>query len=102
MYLMKERRSGYQDRGGERIISRMYSISPSDPERFYLRLLLLHVPGVKSLDELKMIGGRIAVSFRETCIFESIFLQMTVSMGFQMPRQLRNMFANYLWMFSSL
>ena len=68
MYLMKERRSGYQDRGGERIISRMYSISPSDPERFYLRLLLLHVPGAKSLDELKMIGGRIAVSFRETCI----------------------------------
>ena len=45
MYSMTERRSG------DRIISRMYSVSPSDPEKFYLRLLLLHVPGAKRFDD---------------------------------------------------
>ena len=46
----------------------MYSISPSDPETFYFRLLLLHVQGAKCFDDLKMIEGTIAVSFREACI----------------------------------
>ena len=46
----------------------MYSVSPSDPEKFYLQLLLLHVPGAKRFDDLKIIEGTIAVSFHEACI----------------------------------
>ena len=97
-------------RGGDRIISRMYSVSPSDPEKFYLRLLLLHVPGAKRFDDLKMIEGTIAVSFREACIRNHLLTDdseyidaLTEASGFQMPRQLRNMFATtYLCMLSSL
>ena len=76
------------------------NVSPSDPEKVYLRLLLLHVPGAKSFDDLKMIEGTIAVSFREACIRnhhltdDSEYIDaLTEASGFQMPRQLRNMFA---------
>jgi hypothetical protein len=41
-----------RQRGGNRIISRMYSVSPSDPEKFHLRLLLLHMPGARSYTDL--------------------------------------------------
>ena len=34
-----------RQRGGNRIISRMYPVSLTDVEKFHLRLLLLHVPG---------------------------------------------------------
>ena len=40
-------------RNGDNIISRMYSVSPKQHERFYLRILLLHVPGATSFEELK-------------------------------------------------
>ena len=46
----------------------MYSVSPTDPEKFYLRLLLLHVPGATCYDDLKMVDGTLADSFREACI----------------------------------
>lgn len=36
-------------RGGDNILSRMYSISPKEVERFHLRMLLCHVKGAKSL-----------------------------------------------------
>ena len=55
-------------RGGDRIISGMYSISPTDPEKFYLRSLLLHVPGATCYDDLKMVDGLLVDSFREACI----------------------------------
>ena len=84
----------------DRIIIRMYSVSPSDPERFYLRLLLLHVPGARHFDDLKIIEGTIALSFREACIQKHLLTDdseyidaLTEASGFQMPRQLRNMFA---------
>ena len=38
-------------------IDRMYSVSPTDQERFYLRILLLHVPGAKSYTDLKTVDG---------------------------------------------
>ena len=38
-------------RGGDRIISQIYSVSPSDSEKFHLRLLLLHVTGAKGFDD---------------------------------------------------
>ena len=43
----------------------MYLVSPSDPETFYLRLLLLHVPGAKCFDDLKMMGHTIAVCIQK-------------------------------------
>ena len=44
----KERR-----RGGDKVISRMYSASPLDREKFALRCLLLHVKGAASYEDLR-------------------------------------------------
>ena len=37
----------------------MYSVSPSGVERYHLRLLLLHIPGVWSFDDLKTVDGQV-------------------------------------------
>ena len=57
-----------RQRGGQRIISRMYSVSPADSEKFHLRLLLLHVLGATSYDDLKTVSGSLCSNFREACI----------------------------------
>ena len=40
-------------RGGEKTIARMYTVSVKDEERFYLKLLLLHVPGAATFEFLR-------------------------------------------------
>ncbi|GFY13895.1 ATP-dependent DNA helicase [Trichonephila clavipes] len=42
---------------GNRIVSRFYSVSPKDIERFNLRMLLFHVPRAKSFEELRIYEG---------------------------------------------
>jgi hypothetical protein len=49
--------------GGNNIIARMYSVSPRDQERFFLRLLLLHVRGARSFEDLRTVDGTIYESF---------------------------------------
>ena len=87
-------------KGGSKIISRMYSVSPKDRERFYLRMLLLHVPGATSFDELKTIDGQTAVTFHEACKLRHLLDDdrewdntMTEASNFRMPRELRVLFA---------
>ena len=78
----------------------MYSVSPTDPEKFYLRLLLLHVPGVTCYDDLKMVDGIFVDSVREACIKRHLLTDdneyedaLVEASGFQMLRQFRYMFA---------
>ena len=78
----------------------MYSVSPTEPEKFYLRLLLLHVPGARSYEELRTIDGELCESFRTACIQLHLLADDTEyanaiqeASQFQMPRQLRMMFA---------
>ena len=57
-----------RQRGASKIISRMYNASIKEGERFFLRVLLLHIPGATSFDYLKTYEGNILGSFREACI----------------------------------
>ena len=89
-----------RQRGGDRIISRMYSVSPADAEKFHLRLLLLHVPGARSFEEVKTVDGVVATSFRDACLQRHLLADdgeyneaIAEASHFQMPRQLRSMFA---------
>ncbi|XP_065318836.1 uncharacterized protein LOC135926834 [Gordionus sp. m RMFG-2023] len=50
------------------VISRMYSVHPNSGERFFLRLLLLHVCGATSFDYLKTINGILMSTFKEAAI----------------------------------
>ncbi|KAL4101110.1 hypothetical protein QTP88_021130 [Uroleucon formosanum] len=47
------------------VIGRMYHVSPSDSERYYLRLLLLHVIGAKSFEDIRTYNGITFPTFKE-------------------------------------
>ena len=49
-------------------IGRMYFVSPSAGERFYLRTLLTVVRGSTSFEELRTVDGVLYPTFRDTCI----------------------------------
>lgn len=61
-------------RGYRPVIGRMYFIQPTQGERFYLRLLLTHVPGAKSYDDLRRPGPGLppANTFKEAAIARGI------------------------------
>ena len=43
-------------------------VQPSEGERYYLRILLTHVKGATSFDNLKTVNGHLCRSFKEACI----------------------------------
>ncbi|EOD51816.1 putative helicase-like protein [Neofusicoccum parvum UCRNP2] len=53
---------------GKPAIGRMYACSPAAGERFYLRILLLHVPGFSSFDDAKTVDGRRYDTFKQACV----------------------------------
>ncbi|XP_057299513.1 uncharacterized protein LOC130630155 [Hydractinia symbiolongicarpus] len=83
-----------------KIVSRMNSVSPRAGELFYLRMLLLHIHGVTSFEDLKTVDGNVTETFRETCLLRGHLQDDTEwnntsqeAVNFQMPRQLRQLFA---------
>ncbi len=42
-------------------------MSPREGERYFLRLLLLHVTGAKSYDDMRTVDGDVCSSFRQAC-----------------------------------
>ncbi|CAF1168005.1 unnamed protein product [Rotaria sordida] len=84
---------------GENIIGRMYSVSPSDVERYHLRLLLLYTPGACSFDDLKTVDGHVCQTFMEAAKRRGLLRDdteyekcMSEAVIFQMPQQLRTLF----------
>src|SRR6266511_3391465 len=43
--------------GGHKVISRMYTCSPHDTERFYLKLLLNHVQEATCFEDVNIVNG---------------------------------------------
>ena len=87
-------------RGKESIVSRLYSAQPKEGERFYLRVLLLHVPGATSSASLRTYNGQVYETIREACLARGLLendnvwndtLLEVVSVG--TPYQVRQTFA---------
>ncbi|XP_037049075.1 uncharacterized protein LOC119083457, partial [Bradysia coprophila] len=104
-YTFRNNRWNARVQGHEKVIGRMYGVSPHDEERFCLRLLLLHVPGAISYEYLRTFNGVVFERFKEAAIARNLlasdeeferFLQEAAT--FQMPYQLRQSFA-YLCVF---
>ncbi|XP_066933722.1 uncharacterized protein [Clytia hemisphaerica] len=57
-----------RERGHGTVISRMYNASIREGERYFLRVLLLHVPGATSFEYLRTFDGEIYPTFREACL----------------------------------
>ena len=75
-------------------------MSPTDTEKFHLRLLLLHVPGATSYTDLKTVNGVVCAGFQDACIQSHLLTDdnqycetIAEASNFQMPKQLRSMFA---------
>ena len=84
-------------------IGRIYQVQPSTPERFCLRMMLLHCPGATSFEALRTLNGHEYPSFKDAaramglleddnelhhCLEEANLLQM--------PSQMRSLFATLL------
>ncbi|XP_071643019.1 uncharacterized protein [Temnothorax longispinosus] len=84
-------------------IGRMYSVSPSQIELFHLRILLLHVRGATSFQELKTVDNEIHQTFTAACLAlglieddEEWYRAMNEAKIWMMPRRLRNLFVRIL------
>lgn len=64
LYIWKPRK-----KGKDRIIARMYAVSLKDEERFYLRLLLLHVRGATSYECLRTFNNIEYPTFKKAAVY---------------------------------
>ncbi|CDF37017.1 ATP dependant DNA helicase [Chondrus crispus] len=53
---------------GVNVVGRIYTVSPREGERYFLRLLLTQVPGATSFENLRNIDGEQCTSFRKACL----------------------------------
>ena len=80
----------------------MYEVSSSQMELFHLRILLLHVKGAKSYEDLRTVNGVIYPNYTETCsslrLIENDNEWKTISeaKNWMMPKSLRNLFVRIL------
>src|SRR5580765_5147656 len=107
VYDKKETKWKSRKKGGEKIISRLYTVSIKDIERFYLRLLLLHVAGAKRFEDLKTVNGVLYETFKDAAIAKNLvetddLWEKTLEDATEsnMPAQLRELFA-YICIFGT-
>ena len=48
-------------------VGRMYTVSPRDTECFHMRILLCHVTGPTSFEDLKTVDGTICATYKDAC-----------------------------------
>jgi hypothetical protein len=87
-------------RQGSKVIGRMYSVNVKDSERYFLRTILLHVPGATSFMDLMTVDRIRYPTFRESAKKRGLLLDddvwdatLTEGSLMQMPRQIRQTFA---------
>ncbi|GJS99542.1 hypothetical protein Tco_0820712 [Tanacetum coccineum] len=66
-YVWHEQSKQWQKRKQRKCIGRIVYSSPSSGERYYLRMLLNVVRGVKGFEEMMTVNKRLYTTFKETC-----------------------------------
>eukprot|EP00959_Pyramimonas_sp_CCMP1952_P127287 2662318-Pyramimonas_sp.AAC.1 len=84
-------------------IGRMYYVTPTAGERFYLRLLLNNVPGCKSYEDVRTVDNVVCATFREAAARRGLLRgdeewdwALQEATEWQMCPQLRSLFVNIL------
>ena len=84
-------------------VVRVYTTTPAQGERHYIRMILHHVPGAKNFTDLKTINGQQCDTFKEACIALGILNDdaehtkcLEESVQRDMPAQLRTLFCMIL------
>jgi hypothetical protein len=85
---------------GSNVITRLYFVHPKERERFCLRILLLHVKGAQSFQDIRTFDGVICPTFREAAMARSLMEDdkewhqcLQEAAMFQMASSLRHLFA---------
>ncbi|XP_027155566.1 uncharacterized protein LOC113755901 [Coffea eugenioides] len=94
----------WSEREHRRVIGRLVTANPKEGERYFLRLLLCHVRGPTSFDDLLTVNGELMSSFREAALKMGLlesdnYIEETLeeAVAFQMPSFLRLLFATLLF-----
>ncbi|UYV61908.1 K02A2.6-like [Cordylochernes scorpioides] len=102
-YVFRQKQWHARVRGGALCIGRMYSMNPKDSERYHLRLQLLHVAGAQSLEDLRTVDDIVCSTFKEAAQRRELLADnsewdagLAEAALFQMPCQLRQLFATIL------
>ena len=84
-------------------VGRMYWVTPKAGELYYLRVLLIHVKGATSYEDLRTANGVTYNTYQEACLHRGYLLDdneavncMNEAVNDQMPSALRNLFATIL------
>jgi ATP-dependent DNA helicase PIF1 len=90
-----------RDKGQQ--VGRILLAHPAEGERYFLRVLLNHVPGLKSFEDLKIVDGVLCDTFCEATERKGLIEAdstldecLTESKQFAMPASLRRLFATIL------
>nr|XP_047129329.1 uncharacterized protein LOC105848913 [Hydra vulgaris] len=88
-----------RQRGSNKVIVRMYKVSPIG-EIFYLRMLLLHVRGAVSFEDLRTVNGTVFNTFPEACSQLGLLQDdaewrntLTKAAATRLPNQIRQLFS---------
>ena len=100
-YVFSNKKWKPRKRDGHKVIGRMYLCSPSDGDRFYLRLLLLHVKGACSYNDLLTHQNVTYPTFKEAAKARSLLEDdsewdrcLNDAVLVRMPQVLRKLFAS--------
>ncbi|XP_024882171.1 uncharacterized protein LOC112461236, partial [Temnothorax curvispinosus] len=100
VYEKKETKWKLRQKGTEKIISRLYIVSIKDNERYYLRMLLLHVAGAKCYEDLRTVNGVLYEMFKDAAKTRNLIESddqwdktLEEAKESQMPAQIRELFA---------
>ncbi|XP_074265068.1 uncharacterized protein LOC141587485 [Silene latifolia] len=99
----KTERTWFKRRNKLLVIVRLVFVSPSEGERYFLRLLLNHVKSPKSFEDLKTVNGHCCSTYQEAALElrlieedNMVDLCLAEACNVQMPSALRRLFATVL------
>nr|XP_027122232.1 uncharacterized protein LOC113739192 [Coffea arabica] len=102
-FVWSDKYKEWTERKRRKVIGRMVTVSPKEGERYYLRLLLTHIAGPTSFEDLLTVNAQKLGSFREAALALGLlqsdaYIEETLqeAMAFQMPSSLRLLFATLL------
>ncbi|XP_059446564.1 uncharacterized protein LOC132178128 [Corylus avellana] len=102
-YVWNQRDKIWTLRKKQSVIGTVVAANLIEGERYYLRLLLNHIRGPSSFEDLKQVGGIMASTFREAASLHGLLEAdnslekcLEEASSYQMPYSLRRLFATIL------
>lgn len=102
-YVWDKKHRCWNERKKRGVIGRIHGANPMEGERYYLRLLLNHVKGPISFQDLLKVNGVQCSNFKDAAQIrgllesdQSVIECLNEAISFQMPNELRRLFATIL------